>query len=128
MKKSILSFKAFINEELALVGPPGGPGMPQMGMPPGGMPTPGITPKKGKKGMSQQPAAVDPLKPQNYQGFENTPETEKEIRELIALDTDDPDTAEKEMPQNASWQSLNTAQGNAYQREVMKLKASQGMR
>jgi len=30
MKKSILSFKAFINEELALVGPPGGPGMPQM--------------------------------------------------------------------------------------------------
>jgi hypothetical protein len=91
------------------------------------MPTPGIPYKKGKKGMPQQPAA-DPLKPQNYQGFQNTPETEKEIRELIALDTDDPDTAEKEMPQNASWQSLNTAQGNAYQREVMKLKASQGMR
>jgi len=127
MKKSILSFKAFMNEELALVGPPGGPGMPQMGMPPGGMPAPGIPSKKSKKGMSQQPA-VDPLKPQPYQGFTNTPETEARLRDLIVTQFDDPDTAEKEMPQNASWQSLNTAQGNAYQREVMKLKASQGMR
>lgn len=126
MKKSILSFKAFMNEELALVGPPGGPGMPQMGMPPAGMPAPGIPSKKSKKGMPQQPA-VDPLKPQNYQGFTNTPETEKDIKDLIELDTDNPLTAQIEKPENASWQTLNTAQGNAYTREVMKLKASQGM-
>tara|TARA_R110000868_G_scaffold43678_1_gene146682 strand:- start:14 stop:397 length:384 start_codon:yes stop_codon:yes gene_type:complete len=127
MKKSILSFKAFMNEELELVGPPGGPGMSQMGMPPAGMPAPGIPSKKGKKGMPQQ-SAVDPLKPQPYQGWKNTPETEMRLKNLIVTQFDDPDTAEEEMPQNATWQTLNTAQGNAYQREVMKLKASQGMR
>jgi hypothetical protein len=129
MKKSILSFKAFINEELALVGPPGGPGMPQMGMPQAGMPGPGMPSKKGKKGikgMPQQPE-MDPLKPQPYQGWKNTPETEMRLKNLIVTQFDDPDTAEEEIPQNATWQTLNTAQGNAYQREVMKLKASQGM-
>ena len=128
MKKSILSFKAFMNEELALVGPPGGPGMPQMSMPPGGMPAPGMPSKKGKKGMKGMPPPEDPLKPQNYQGFTNTPETEAEIRELIALDSDNPLTAEIEEPENASWQTLNTAQGNAYTREVMRLKGLHGMR
>lgn len=130
MKKSILSFKAFMNEELALVGPPGGPGMPQMGMPPAGMPGPGILSKKGKKGMPQQlqQPEVDPLKPQPYQGFTNTPEVEARLKNLIVTQFDDPDTVEEEMPQNATWQTLNTSQGNAYQREVMKLKASQGMR
>jgi len=130
MKKSILSFKAFMNEELALVGPPGGPGMPQMEMPPGGMMPPGMSSKKGKKGMKGMPKqpAVDPLKPRNYQGFTNTPEEELRLRKLIELDTDNPLTAQIEKPENASWQTLNTAQGNAYTREVMKLKASHGMR
>jgi|694.fasta_scaffold132751_2 hypothetical protein len=129
MKKPILSFKAFMNEELALVGPPGGPGMPQMGMPPGGMPAPGIPSKKGKKGMKSMPQQpqMDPLKPQPYQGFTNTPETEARLRNLIVTQFDDPDTAEEEIPQDAKWQTLNTSQGNAYQREVMKLKASHGM-
>ena len=125
MKKSILSFKAFMNEELALVGPPGGPGMPPIG-PPGGMMPPGMPSKKGKKGMPQKPP-MDPLKPQPYQGFTNTPEVEARLRELIVTQFDDPDTAEEEIPQDSKWQTLNTAQGNAYQREVMKLKASQGM-
>ena len=130
MKKSILSFKAFMNEELALVGPPGGPGMPQMGMPQGGMPAPGIPPKKGKKGMKGMPQQepMDPLKPLPYQGFTNTPETEAEIRELIVKDFDNPNTLENEQPENASWQTLNTAQGNAYTREVMRLKGLHGMR
>jgi hypothetical protein len=117
MKKSILSFKAFINEELALVGPPGGPGMPPIG-PPGNMPGPGIPSKKGKKGMKgmpQQPP-VDPLKPQPYQGFTNTPETEARLRNLIVTQFDDPDTLENEQPENASRQTLNTSQGNAYTR------------
>jgi hypothetical protein len=129
MKKSILSFKAFMNEELALVGPPGGPGMPPLG-PPGGMPPPGIPSKKGKKGMKgvpqQQP--VDPLKPQNYQGFTNTPEEELRLRALIKFHYDNPTTLDKEQPENASWQTLNTAQGNAYTREVMRLKGLHGMR
>ena len=130
MKKSILSFKAFINEELSLVGPPGGPGMPQMAMPPGGMPAPGIPPKKCKKGMKGMPQQepMDPLKPLPYQGFTNTPETEAEIRELIVKDFDNPNTLENEQPENASWQTLNTAQGNAYTREVMRLKGLHGMR
>jgi hypothetical protein len=129
MSKQILSFKAFMNEEKALVGPPGGPGMPQMGMAPSSTPAPGISSKKGKKGMKgmlQQPP-VDPLQPQTYQGWKNTPETEVRLKNLIVTQFDDPDTAEEEMPQNATWQTLNTAQGNAYQREVMKLKASHGM-
>lgn len=129
MKKSILSFKAFMNEELSLVGPPGGPGMPPIG-PPGGMMPPGMLSKKGKKGMKgmpQQPP-MDPLKPQPYQGFTNTPEVEARLRELIVTHFDDPDTAEEEIPQDAKWQTLNTAQGNAYQREVMKLKSTHGMR
>ncbi len=118
-----------ITEELALVGPPGGPGMPPIG-PPGGMMPPGIPSKKGKKGMKgmpQQPP-VDPLKPQPYQGFTNTPEVEARLRNLIVTQFDDPDTEEEEIPQDAKWQTLNTAQGNAYQREVMKLKAAHGMR
>ena len=128
MKKSILSFKAFMNEELSLVGPPGGPGMPQMAMPPDGMPAPGMPSKKGKKGMKGMAPPVDPLKPLPYQGFTNTPKTEAEIRELIALDYDNPTTLDKEQPENASWQTLNTAQGNAYTREVMRLKGLHGMR
>lgn len=133
MKKSILSFKAFMNEELSLVGPPGGPGMPQMAMPPGGMPSPGMPSKKGKKGMKgvsqqQQQQPVDPLKPLPYQGFTNTPETEAEIRELIVKDFDNPNTLENEQPENANWQTLNTSQGNAYTREVIKLKGLHGMR
>jgi hypothetical protein len=127
MKKSILSFKAFMNEELALVGPQGGPGMPQMGMPSGGMPAPSMPSKKGKKGIKGMPPE-DPLKPLPYQGFTNTPETEAEIRELIALDYDNPTTSETEQPENASWQTLNTSQGNAYTREVMRLKGLHGMR
>lgn len=118
-----------ITEELALVGPPGGPGMPPLG-PPGGMMPPGMPSKKGKKGMKgmpQQPP-MDPLKPQPYQGFTNTPEVEARLRELIVTQFDDPDTAEEEIPQDAKWQTLNTAQGNAYQREVMKLKSTHGMR
>ena len=124
-----------ITEELALVGPPGGPGMPPIG-PPGGMMPPGMFSKKGKKGKKgmkgmkgmpqQQP--VDPLKPQPYQGFTNTPEVEARLRKLIVTQFDDPDTVEKEIPKDAKWQTLNTAQGNAYQREVMKLKAAHGMR
>ena len=55
-------------------------------------------------------------------------ETEAEIRELITLDYDNPNTLEAEQPENASWQTLNTAQGNAYTREVMKLKGLHGMR
>jgi hypothetical protein len=128
MKKSILSFKAFMNEELALVGPPGGPGMPQMGMPQMGMPAPSMPSKKGKKRMKGMPPPVDPLKPLPYQGFTNTPETEKEILELIKLDTDNPRTAQIEKPKDASWQTLNTAQGNAYTREVMRLMSLHGMR
>ena len=128
MKKSILSFKAFMNEELSLVGPPGGPGMPQMAMPPGGMPDPGIPSKKGKKGKKGMPPPVDPLEPQNYQGFINTPETKIRLKNLIKLHTDNPLTAEIEQPENASWQTLNTAQGNAYTREVMRLKGFHGMR
>jgi hypothetical protein len=128
MKKSILSFKAFINEELALVGPPGGPGMPQMAMPPGVMPPPGMPSKKGKGGKKGMPPPEDPLKPLPYQGFTHTPETEAEIRELITLDYDNPNTLETEQPENASWQTLNTSQGNAYTREVMRLKGLHGMR
>jgi len=127
MKKSILSFKAFINEELALVGPPGGPGMPQMGMPSAGMPAPGISFKKGKKSIPKQPE-LDPLKPQPYQGFTNTPETEVRLKDLIVTHFDDPDTVEEEIPQDAKWQTLNTSQGNAYTREVMRLKGLHGMR
>ena len=123
MKKSILSFKAFMNEELSLVGPPGGPGMPQMDMPAPVMPS-----KKGKKGMKGMPPPEDPLKPQPYQGFLNTPETEAEIKELIIKDFNNPLTAEIEEPENASWQTVNTAQGNAYTREVMRLKGLHGMR
>ena len=117
-----------MNEELALVGPPGGPGMPQMGMPQMGMPAPSMPFKKGKKGMKGMPPPEDPLKPLPYQGFTNTPETEKKIRKLIALDTDNPLTAQIEEPKDASWQTLNTAQGNAYTREVMRLKGLHGMR
>jgi hypothetical protein len=120
-----------MNEELSLVGPPGGPGMPQMAMPPGGMPAPGMPSKKGKKGMKGMkgmPPPEDPLKPQSYQGFINTPETEAEIKELIIKDFNNPLTAEIEEPENASWQTLNTAQGNAYTREVIRLKGLHGMR
>jgi len=118
MRKQFLSFKEFLNEALALVGPPGGPGMPQQGMPP--------MPKgKGKK-MPMQPQQ-DPLKPQNYQGFSNSPEEEAALRDLIVTHYDDPDTMEQEQPQDASWQTLNTAQQNASQRALDQLKAKQGM-
>jgi hypothetical protein len=123
MRKQFLSFKEFLNEALALVGPPGGPGMPQMGMPPGGAPP--MPQGKGKK-MPMQPQQ-DPLKPQNYQGFTNSPEEEAALRNLIVTQYDDPDTMEQEQPQDASWQTLNTAQQNASQRALEQLKAKQGM-
>ena len=73
------------------------------------------------------PQQVDKKKPQPYMGLVLNPEQEAKIRNLIDTKFDNPDTPEKEEAQDASWQTVNTAQQHAEQEEVEKLKAKQGM-
>lgn len=118
MRKDLLTFKQFLNEEDAYAFDADSSGEPEYE-------PPHRESKKVRKKREQEDAQK--LTPQPQHGFELSPEHSQKITNLLAKEFDDPDTAEVETAADATWQSVNTAAQNAVQRQLMKLKAQQGM-
>lgn len=124
MDKKVLTFKQFLNEADYYTGEnPGAADANQMYEP---QHQHKETAKQRRK--REQEEALEKLKPQSLHGFKPSEEHSADIVALLQQHTDDPDTAQIEMPEKGDWQSINTAAQNAIQRQIQQMKLQQGMR
>jgi hypothetical protein len=73
------------------------------------------------------PMEQDPLDPRAQHGLEPYGLGEYGLRDILQRYSDNPETAEVEVPQQATWQATNTAIGNYMRGEVDRLKRMHGM-
>jgi len=78
--------------------------------------------KSGKKKKKEQPEA------QPFHGMALTPEAEAGIKTTLKYGGDDPETIEKEVSTDTSWQGVNAASFNEIKRQRMEQEQKLGMK